>query len=409
MVHIGNTESTAVHMDQSKSQQTINFVFLSCHFPPRFRYFVQKMKLQGVNVLGIGDESYDNLHHELKENLREYFKVYNMEDYDQLYRAVGYFIHKYGRITFIESFNEYWLETEARLREDFNVTDGYRPKEMNQYKRKSGMKTVYSSAGLKVAPGILPKTLEEALAFGRKVGYPLIMKPDIGVGAAGARKLHDESELTKNWDPKGDYFLEQFITGKIETYDGLCDHTGRIVFYSSMQYSAGIMDLLNGTCESVFYYICKDVPADLKEAGDIAVKAFNVKSRFFHCEFFRTTEGTLLPLEINLRPPGGITVDIWNFAHRMDLYGEFANVITKQPVSPYQKAKHFGTYSARREGWRYIHTHDEIVQRLGKRLELYYVMPRIFSPVMGNFAYIFMSDTLEELRDAVMFIEGRVK
>lgn len=53
-----------------------------------------------------------------------------------------------------------------------------------------------------MAPGILPKTLEEALAFARKVGYPLIMKPDIGVGAEGARKIHDESELTKNWDPK---------------------------------------------------------------------------------------------------------------------------------------------------------------------------------------------------------------
>lgn len=112
MVHIG-TESTS-HMEQSKSQ-TINFVFLSCHFPPRFRYFVQKMKQKGVNVLGIGDESYGikynsrishtiqpiinllwlqlyNLHHELKENLREYFKVHNMEDYDQVHFHRTFFI-----------------------------------------------------------------------------------------------------------------------------------------------------------------------------------------------------------------------------------------------------------------------------------------------------------------------------
>lgn len=104
---------------------TINFVFLSCHFPPRFRFFVEKMKQAGVNVLGIGDESYGilknsskvhlfvhssfcrtlhmflsypfwvflnsflwtytyNLHHDLKSNLKEYFKVHNMEDYDQV-------------------------------------------------------------------------------------------------------------------------------------------------------------------------------------------------------------------------------------------------------------------------------------------------------------------------------------
>jgi len=394
-------------MDTHKSSSTINFVFLSCHFPPRFRFFVERLKKKGVNVLGIGDESYDNLHHELKENLREYFKVYNMEDYDQVYRAIGYFTHKYGRITFIESFNEYWLETEARLREDFNINEGYRPKEMAQFKRKSGMKAIYSGAGLKVAPGLLPKTLEEALQFARQVGYPLIMKPDIGVGAEGAKKINDEAELTKNWDPKGNLFLEQFIVGNIETYDGLCDHTGKIVFYSSLQYSAGIMEVLTGQCESVFYYIVKDVPEDLKALGDIAVKAFDVKSRFFHCEFFRTTDGQLLPLEINLRPPGGITVDIWNYTHRMDLYEEYANVVTKQPTSPYKKATQYGTYSARRDNWKYIHSHEEIEKKLGKRLELSYVMPTIFSPVMGNFAYVFTSDTLEQMKEAVLFIETR--
>jgi len=390
-------------------QQMINFIFLSCHFPPRFRFFVTRLKQKGVNVLGIGDESYDNLHQELKENLREYFKVPTMEDYDQLYRAVGYFIHKYGRVHFIESFNEYWLETEAKLREDFNLPEGYKPKEMAQYKRKSGMKTVFKAAGLTVAPGLFPKTLDEAMQFANQVGYPVMMKPDIGVGAEGAKKIYSEVELSSCWTPKGNFFLEQFINGTIETYDGLCDHTGRIVFYSSLQYSAGIMELLSGECESVFYYVVKDVPEDLKQVGDIAVKAFEVKSRFFHCEFFRTKDNQLLPLEINLRPPGGITVDIWNYTHRMDLYLEYAHVVTKQPTSPYLRAKQFGTYSARRDAWKYVHTHDEIVKKLGKRLELSYAMPSIFSPVMGNFAYVFTSDTFEEMKDAVEFIETQVK
>ncbi len=59
-----------------------------------------------------------------------------------------------------------------------------------------------SPTGLEVAPGLLPKTLEEALAFAKETGYPLIMKPDIGVGAEGAKKINSDSELTKNWDPK---------------------------------------------------------------------------------------------------------------------------------------------------------------------------------------------------------------
>jgi len=345
----------------------------------------------------------------LKDNLKEYFKVSKMEDYDQLHRAFGYFIHKYGRINCVESFNEYWLETEAQLREDFNIPEGYRPKQMAQFKRKSGMKEVYRNAGLKVAPGCLAKTLDEAVQFGKQTGYPLIMKPDIGVGAAGATKINNEAELTKLYDPKHEMFLEQFITGDIETYDGLCDFQGNIVFYSSMKYSAGIMELLAGDCENVFYYIVKDVPEDLKKLGDTAVRAFDVKSRFFHCEFFRLKDGSLLPLEINLRPPGGITVDIWNYAHRMDLYCEFANVVCKQPTSPYLKAVHFGTYSARRDAWKYKHSHEEIVKLLGKRLELAYDMPQIFSPVMGNFAYVFTSDTYAEMEEAVRFIQEQAR
>jgi len=359
-------------------------------------------------VFGIGDESYDSLHYELKDSLREYYKVQNMEDYDQLYKAIGHFISKYGRISFIESFNEYWVETEAKLREDFNII-GYHPKETAQYKRKSGMKKVFVAAGLKCAPGLLPTTLEEALAFGRKVGYPLIVKPDIGVGAEGAKKINDEAELTKNWSPTSGLFIEQFIQGNIETYDGMCDRDGNIVFYSSLKYSAGIMDLLSGECESIFYYVVKDVPEDLRTMGDIAVKAFNVKTRHFHLEFFRTADNQLLPLEINLRPPGGITVDMWNYTHRMDTYADYATLILGQTPTPYLKATQYGTYTARRDVWRYVHTHEEILQKLGKRLELSYAMPSIFSPVMGNFAYIFTSDTYEEMIEAVKFIETQAK
>jgi len=335
--------------------------------------------------------------------------VQNMEDYDQLLRAGGYFTHKYGRLNFVESFNEYWLETEARLRKDFNVAGGYRPKEMAILKRKSGMKAVFKAAGLPVAPGILPKTLEDALHFARTVGYPLIMKPDIGVGAEGAKKINDEAELTKNWDPLGNLFVEQFILGNIETYDGLCDHDGKVVFYSSLQYSAPIMEVLTGKCESIFYYIVKDTPADLKVVGDIAVAACNVKSRFFHCEFFRTTDGTLLPLEINIRPPGGITVDMWNYGHKMDLYQEYANIVVRATPSPYLKPAHFCTYSARRDGWKYTHSHEEVVAKLGPRLDLIYAMPHIFSAVMGNFAYVFTSENPAAMMEAVEFIEARTK
>jgi len=383
------------------------FVFLSPHFPPRYRFFIRALKQRGITVLGIGDETYEHLHDELKENLREYFKVSSMEDYEQVYRAVGFFVHRYGRISHIESLNEHWQETEARLREDFNV-EGYRPAQMERYKRKSCMKEIFKEAGLPVAPGIRPSCLDEALRFAKDVGYPLVLKPDIGVGAAGARKVNNEAELTQFYDQHGDFFVEKFVQGVIETYDGLTDHLGNVVFHSSLGYASGIMEMLNGSCNSIFFYVKRDVPADLKEVGDKTVKAFNVKSRFFHIEYFRTEDGTLLPLEMNLRPPGGITVDLWNYAHRMDMYSNYANVISKVPVSTYKKASNYCVHAARRTGIKYKHSHQEVVKRLGSKFELHTQMPEVFSAVMGNEAIVFVCENVEEMRTHIEFIEAQV-
>ena len=62
---------------------------------------------------------------ELKESLDEYYKVGSLENYDEVYRAVAFFAFKYGKIDWLESNNEYWLEQDARLRTDFNITTGF--------------------------------------------------------------------------------------------------------------------------------------------------------------------------------------------------------------------------------------------------------------------------------------------
>ena len=80
-----------------------NFVFLSPNFPEDYWKFCQELRNNGLRVLGIGDCPYDELLPQLKEALHEYYKVSNLENYEEVYRAIGYFIHKYGRIDWLES------------------------------------------------------------------------------------------------------------------------------------------------------------------------------------------------------------------------------------------------------------------------------------------------------------------
>ena len=84
-----------------------NFIFISPHFPVNYRNFCIKLHENGVNVLGIGDAPYDSLDYMLQGALTEYYRVNNMENYDEMYRAVAFFCFKYGKIDGLESNNEY--------------------------------------------------------------------------------------------------------------------------------------------------------------------------------------------------------------------------------------------------------------------------------------------------------------
>ena len=81
----------------------MNVVFISPHFPLYYWNFCDRLKRRGVNVLGIGDAAYDSISEECKNSLTEYYKVDSLENYDEVYRACGYFTHKYGKIDWIES------------------------------------------------------------------------------------------------------------------------------------------------------------------------------------------------------------------------------------------------------------------------------------------------------------------
>ena len=190
------------------------------------------------------------------------------------------------------------------------------------------MKSMYKKAGVDFPRGEVVKSLKQARRFAGEVGFPLIAKPDIGVGAAKTYRFDTQEQLEAFLTPHlpVDYFLEEFIRGEIQTFDGLTDGSGDIVFCSSLMYSKGIMETVNEDSD-IYYYTLREIPADLENAGRRVVQAYQIRKRFFHFEFFRTAEGNLLGLEVNMRPPGGLTTDMFNYANDINIYYEWANVI----------------------------------------------------------------------------------
>ncbi|HNB22189.1 MAG TPA: ATP-grasp domain-containing protein [Candidatus Melainabacteria bacterium] len=384
----------------------MNSVFLSPHFPPNFQNFASRLKNAGATVLGLSDVPYDSLSHDLKCNLTEYYKVSDMHDHDQLTRALGYFTHRYGKIHHLDSHNEYWLETEARLRTDFNIP-GINMDQIYNVKKKSEMKRIFDKAKLNPARGRVCNTEQEVRDFIKEVGYPVIAKPDNGVGAAATFKLESDQciDVFLRGKPNTEYILEEFVTGQIVSYDGLVDKNGELIFSSSLRYNKGVMEAVNENSD-IYYYCVREIEPFLENAGKAILKAFDVRGRFFHFEFF-LKDNAVVPLEVNMRPPGGLTLDMFNFIFDFDCYDAWAQMQVHNVSKPMRERKYFVIYVGRKDHIHYALNHEQAVEKHKDLIVHHERIDSIFAPAIGNYGYMLRHAELKPLIEAAESIQKR--
>lgn len=401
--------------NNSKSIGIMNFIFISPHFPHTYWEFCNRLKQNGVTVLAIADAPYESISDELKAALTEYYRVNSLEDYDQVYRGVAYLAFKYGKIDWIESNNEYWLEQDARLRTDFNVTTGIDFDHILRIKEKSQMKTYYANGNIPTARQVKASEGEEAVSrFAAMTGYPVIAKPNIGVGASDTHKIHNDEELAsffRHIHHVDNYVVEEFITGEICSYDAVIDSHGEPIIESMTVWPPSIMDIVNKQLD-LSYYVDKSMPEQLRDLGRRTVKAFGVWSRFVHLEFFRLDRrheglgdvGDFVALEVNMRPAGGYTPDMINFAHSTDIYKIWADMVTFDESRTSQGEQYYCAFASRRDIYKYVHTHEEILAKYGERMMMCERMPELFKAAMGQQMYTVKLNTKEEVEEFVEFV-----
>ena len=386
----------------------MNFIFISPNFPVSYWKFCEELKNNGMRVLGIGDCPYDELKQELRDALHEYYKVGNLESYDEVFKAVAFFTYKYGKIDWLESNNEYWLERDAKLRTEFHITTGFMTEDMEKVKCKSAMKEYYTKAGLPTARYHIVEGYEDAIAFANQVGYPVVVKPDNGVGASHTYRLRSDEEVRFFIDTKDDniYVMEEQVNGVVCTYDAIIGAEGQPLFESGNVTPFSLMDVVNDGGDSI-YYLYKDMPEDVRDAGLRTVKAFGVKSRFVHLEFFRLKAdqqglgkaGDLIGLEVNMRPAGGYTPDMYNFAYETDVYKIWADMIAFDRSTKPLGTRRFCAFVGRRDGRAYQMDHDAIMAKYGANMKMQDRIPDALSGAMANVMYVANFDTEEQMHE----------
>ncbi|MDD5627973.1 MAG: carboxylate--amine ligase [Elusimicrobia bacterium] len=384
----------------------MNILYLSPSFPPNYRRFPVCLREAGATVVGIGWQEAGSLSPEVRRSMADYCQVPDMGNYDHVLRAAGYLVSRVGKLDRVVSQEEHWIDLEAALRLDFNVP-GDKPDAIRSLRRKSLMKEVFARAGVPAARGELAADLEAGLSFARRVGYPLIAKPDRGVGAHATCKLSDDGELEgffRSRDPEVTYIIEEFLGGIIESFDGLTGKDGAILFTASHQFFPDIMTVVNED-DDLHYWSMRRIPPDLEDLGRRAIAAFGLRERFFHLEFIRGPRGRLTAMELNARPPGGLTTDMFNYANDIDVYREWANVVVHGTFAARCERPYHVCYIGRKSNKRYARSHEEVLRAYGPRILVHTPIDSVFRRAIGDYAYLVRDPELEQIQPIVAFIQ----
>ena len=388
----------------------MNYLLVSPNFPVMQEFFAKKLVEKGVNVLGIGSESYDNLSDSLKSSLSEYYKVDDLENYEDVLRAVAFLIYKHGTIDRVESNNEHWLMLDATIRKEFNIK-GVQPTELDFTKYKSRMKEKFKNAKVPVSEGVAVSNISELNTAIKNIKLPVIAKPDNGVGASNTYKLlsnTDVEEFKKQWNQNVVYFIESYVdNGILCTYDGLIDSKGEIVFETSFYYTKPTLDLLNGGLDYA-NVIEKKIDPKLQKYGRMIVKEFGMKERFFHIEFFKLPNGDYIALEYNNRIAGGYTIDLYNHTYECDLYDMYSKVVLGENIEKVNN-NFFGIALSRRDKYSYKHNLESIKDKYNRNIRLIERVPGVFATAMGEWMYILVDEKIEKLSEMMNYIHEKVE
>ena len=276
---------------------------------------------------------------------------------------------------------------------------------MPPVKHKSLMKERYALAGIPVALHHMVDDKAGCLRFIEQVGYPVIAKPDNGVGAVSTFRITNEAELDDFFRRREatQYIMEEYIDGEIVSYDAIINGQGEPLFETGNITLGSIMDIVNDQ-ESCRFLIRNPLPDALRDMGRAAVKAFGVKKRFVHFEFFHLTrdqrigkKGDYAALEVNMRPSGGISPTMMNYANSTDVYQIWADMIVYDESRKALGDRMFCAFAGRRDARAYVMGRVDVLTAFGDSIVEEGPVDAALATDMGDYMFLARFATMEEV------------
>jgi carbamoylphosphate synthase large subunit len=310
----------------------MHILFVAPHFPSYQRHFVRAMHSVGAKVTGIGEASLAHIDSELKSWMVGYEQVPSVCDEQAMLDAVRR-VQRRSYVDRLETTIEAHILPTAAVREATGIP-GLSVKAAVLCRDKPQMKEHLRTHGIPCAASDGIASVDEAIAFVRKVGYPIIIKPRAGAGASGTSRCDNDGQLAVALKEAGvdkgqSVAIEEFIEGHEGFYDTMSvDGTPVMEFVS--HYYPNVLDAMRNRWISPYIVSTNRLDASgydaLKELGRRVITTMGLGTTATHMEWFYGPKGLKFS-EIGARPPGVGQWDVYASGNDIDIYREWANAI----------------------------------------------------------------------------------
>jgi hypothetical protein len=304
-----------------------------------------------------------------------HWRVDNILDSGQLAWAVEGLTHGLGPIDRLFGAYEQLQVPLAEVRERKGIS-GMRADVARRFRDKSEMKDALRAAGLPCAKHALVESVDDAVAFSRQVGFPVVVKPPAGAGAISTFRCDDDKTLldaiTKSAPRRGNAALiEEFIVGDEYSFETI-SIDGRAVWHSLTHYYPTPLEAVRNPWIQWCVLSPREVDGpqydDIRAAGSRALEVLGMETGLSHMEWFRRRDGTIAISEVAARPPGAQITTINSRAHDIDFVRAWAEVMVFGTFTRPTRKYAVGAAFLRGQGSgriRQVHGLDQIGREMG--------------------------------------------
>ncbi len=295
----------------------------------------------GVELGLISQDPLERLPPPLASKLAAHWRVADALDPVQIHSAVRGLSERIGPPARLLAVLEQLQVPLAEVREALGI-EGMGAETAQNFRDKARMKQVLREAGIPCARHCLAHEPDAALGFARSVGYPLIVKPPAGSGAQDTFRIGNDAALAEaiglvRPSAERPMLLEEFITGDEHSFDTVSIR-GQHVWHSLSRYYPTPLEVVENRWIQWCVLLPREVDApvydDIREVAFGALDALGMGTGLSHMEWFRRRDGSIAVSEVGARPPGAQFTTLIGYAHEIDLYRVWANLMAHETFTP---------------------------------------------------------------------------